>query len=257
MEAVGNDVMLEQLRSVEVDRVRSYLSPSMRVLEIGGGSGYQAKLIASLGCEVTSVDLDSAERRGRFYPVATYDGVHLPFADSSFDVVFSSNVLEHVKDLDALFEEMKRVLKPKGRMIHILPSPAWRVWSLITHPIWIVKSVLFRRKPSGSLAAPELRSVVARRGWPYLIQRAVVAPPHGEFPSAFAEIYFFSAAHWRRVFHAAGMKVAGAFTNRLFYSGYTIAPRLGIRWRERLSGILGSACNCFVLERSDDEEPVR
>lgn len=241
--------MLEQFRSVELDRVRSHLAPSMRVLEIGGGSGYQAKLIASLGCEVTSVDVEGGEGTGRFYPVSTYDGVHLPFPDRSFDVVFSSNVLEHVKDLPGLFTEMKRVLKPAGRMIHILPTPAWRMWSLITHPIWVVKSVLFRGKSSGSLPAPAVRSVVARRGWLQLIKRAVIAPAHGEYPNAVAELYYFSARRWRRVFQESGMTIAGFFRNRLFYSGYTIAPGLTIESRERLSSILGSACYCFVLER--------
>lgn len=240
--------MLERLRAVEIDRVRPYFSPGQRVLEIGGGSGYQAMRIASFGCEVTSIDVAGSEGAGRFFPVGTYDGRTIPFADSSFDVIFSSNVLEHVKDLPRLFDEMNRVLTPEGHMVHIVPTPAWRAWSLMTHPIWIVKRVLLGDR-SGSLPAPALSDAVARRGWPQLLKRAVVPAAHGEYPTAISELYYFSAARWRRVFSAAGMRVVNAFPNRLFYSGYTVLPGMGIKWRERLSAVLGSACYCFVLER--------
>src|SRR5690606_27228786 len=39
----------------------------------------------------------------------------LPFADQSFDVVFSKDALIHVADKEALFEDIYRVLKPGGR----------------------------------------------------------------------------------------------------------------------------------------------
>ena len=38
----------------------------------------------------------------------------LPFADASFDIVFSKDALLHVPDKDALFAEIFRVLKPGG-----------------------------------------------------------------------------------------------------------------------------------------------
>lgn len=42
------------------------------------------------------------------------DGCRLPFADSSFDISHSSNVIEHVSDPRAMFDEMLRVLRPGG-----------------------------------------------------------------------------------------------------------------------------------------------
>ena len=58
------------------------------------------------------------------------------------DVVFSSNVLEHVAAIDAFLDETARVLKPEGRAIHILPTPAWRGWSMLTYYGWLAKRVL-------------------------------------------------------------------------------------------------------------------
>jgi ubiquinone/menaquinone biosynthesis C-methylase UbiE len=43
-----------------------------------------------------------------------YDGKHIPFEDSSFDSVFSSEVFEHVFNPDELVQEIYRVLKPRG-----------------------------------------------------------------------------------------------------------------------------------------------
>ena len=50
------------------------------------------------------------------------DVQRLTFSDSSFDLVVSSHVLEHVPDPWAAFAEFRRVLRPRGRMIHSIPS---------------------------------------------------------------------------------------------------------------------------------------
>lgn len=41
-----------------------------------------------------------------------------PFEDGSFDMIFSGSVLEHLQDLDAAFQEMNRLLKPGGLIVH-------------------------------------------------------------------------------------------------------------------------------------------
>ena len=48
-------------------------------------------------------------------------GENLPFNDASFDYIITSHVLEHVWDLISCFHEMKRILKPNGLMVHIIP----------------------------------------------------------------------------------------------------------------------------------------
>lgn len=50
-----------------------------------------------------------------------YDGKRIPFADSSFDSVFSSEVFEHVFNLPEVLREINRVLKPGGLMLATCP----------------------------------------------------------------------------------------------------------------------------------------
>lgn len=50
-----------------------------------------------------------------------YDGIELPFADDSFDIVFSTQVLEHVKDPLVVLKEMARVCKPMGSCVISVP----------------------------------------------------------------------------------------------------------------------------------------
>lgn len=57
-----------------------------------------------------------------------YDGTTLPFADDSFDLVMAIEVLEHVADKPRLIAEIRRVLRPAGRVFLTTPNP--RCWAL-------------------------------------------------------------------------------------------------------------------------------
>lgn len=50
-----------------------------------------------------------------------YDGLTLPFPDESIDLIFSSEVFEHIEKIDDIIIEIKRVLKPQGCLIVSAP----------------------------------------------------------------------------------------------------------------------------------------
>jgi len=243
---------LENLRHHEVQQVQRWFSPGMRVLEIGGADGFQARVIASWGCCVRSIDISRRPAYAKtYYPVEDYDGSCLPFPDASFDVVFSSNVLEHVRDVERMLAESFRVLNPGGVCIHILPSSAWRWWTLITHYPSIVLALL-GRKPGGELPptftdAPthaRERNRLARR-----LKNALIPPPHGEDPNAFTELYTYSSGRWRRLFEKSGFQVILIQPARLFYTGHLLFPAISIGSREALASLCGSGCQIYVLKR--------
>lgn len=52
------------------------------------------------------------------------------FSDRSFDLLFSSNMLEHIPDVDKCLQECRRVLKDDGVMLHTMPSRWWKVFNV-------------------------------------------------------------------------------------------------------------------------------
>ena len=99
------------------------------VLEVGCGSGIAVQLFAEASANVTAVDLTPwavattkarMEAFGLEADVREADGESLPFADASFDVVFSWGVIHHTSDMDAALGQLVRVLRPGGRLVLML-----------------------------------------------------------------------------------------------------------------------------------------
>ncbi len=101
-----------------------------KVLEYGCGEGVAlAELAKQRGLHQDSCGVDISERAVRkatdrfphlkFVPTAS-DGT-IPFKDGSFDVVVASEVIEHVFDTDAMFQEFARVLRPAGSLLLSCP----------------------------------------------------------------------------------------------------------------------------------------
>lgn len=241
--------VFEALRSAELEGVREFFQEGDRILEIGGGTGFQAQRISEWGVRVVSVDVSAVlRRRLRRFPVWRYDGQALPFKAESFDVVFSSNTLEHVKHLDTLLEEMRRVLKPRGTMVHILPTSSWRFWTSLAHYLYVGR-ILTGLTPRMAATGEQvtLRSRARGKTIARALKSVLLAPAHGEYPSALAELYFFSRSRWRRVFEHHGLSVAGVRSTGLYYTGYLSFPGVSLRTRARLSAVLGSAGRVFLL----------
>lgn len=237
---------LNELRHAELQPLRHHFAAGARVLELGGGSGYQASVLHGWGCRVTSIDVETSTSAAQYYPVARYDGVAIPFPPASFDVVFSSNVLEHVVPdrLPALCGEMRRVLADPGRAIHLVPSAAWRWWSWLSRYGFLVEAARGRRAatpPPGRPGAPRARGIG------HLVRRALAPPPHGEYPSAVSELYHYTRRRWSRAFRDGGFEVLDVTGAGVFYTDYALWPRLSVAWRRRAASLLGSACHVFVL----------
>lgn len=99
----------------------------LRVLDAGCGEGAPAPIFAEHGCTVVGVDVDepSLENAKTLLKHTAFGGQvefqradmrHLPFEDATFDLVWSSAALHHVADKRAVVRELKRVLKPGGRL---------------------------------------------------------------------------------------------------------------------------------------------
>jgi SAM-dependent methyltransferase len=107
-----------------------------RVLEIGTGEGAESEQLIRRGARWSGVDLtpESVRRvRARlelhglpYDDLRQASAVDLPFADGSFDLVFSHGVLHHVPDIHAAQREIRRVLRPGGELVVMM----YARWSL-------------------------------------------------------------------------------------------------------------------------------
>lgn len=93
------------------------------VLELGPGQSPQVLQCAHRAGARRCVAVDTylyealADGRPAGIEVHRYDGIHLPFEDESFDVIWSSDVLEHVRSPQPLLQECARVLRAGGAFL--------------------------------------------------------------------------------------------------------------------------------------------
>lgn len=101
----------------------------LRVLEVGCGCGSEAERFARAGALYCAVDLThrAVELTRRRFQLAKLEGLfvqgdaeNLPFADDSFDLVYSHGVLHHTPDTAGAIREVHRVLAPSGRAVIML-----------------------------------------------------------------------------------------------------------------------------------------
>jgi SAM-dependent methyltransferase len=242
------DSYLREIRLAELEFARGFFPVSGSVLEIGAGTGWQAMELSRAGFRVSAVDLaDSPYHSQRVFSVQEYDGRNLPFPPSSFDVVFSSNVLEHVTQLQPLFSEMCRVLKPGGLMIHVVPTGTWRFWTLVAHIPRLVGVTFELLGVKRGIQANAARDSVARHSVGELVRRTFVPAAHGVGGSAFEELGTFRVSRWLGEFQRAGLAVEVSRPTGIFYTGYLLFPQLmTIARRRQISRLVGSACQLFV-----------
>lgn len=245
--------LLSELRDLETQQIAALLPRDGCILEIGAGTGRQARSLLEAGFDVFPIELATSNYADqRLIPVVDYDGRTLPMADGTAAAVFSSNVLEHVEDLPHMHSEIRRVLRPGGYAVHVMPTPAWRFWTTVTSYGAAARAAL--------ALAPELMPRLLQsdelprvaKAWDTLVRRCgrlCLPCRHGERGNAVTELYYFSASWWRRNFSDAGFEVLTDHPAGLYYSGYMLFDtRLSISSRRTLAPLLGSACHIYVVK---------
>lgn len=104
----------------------------LKVLDFGSGPGHLVPHLLARGAQVSVVDhsphsIEEATRRfahqSGWSEARVFDGGKTPWDDSSFDVVFCLETIEHLHSQDCvqIFDEIHRVLRPGGHAIYTTP----------------------------------------------------------------------------------------------------------------------------------------
>lgn len=128
-----------------------YMKPELisgkKVLEIGCGMGTHASMLARHGADLTAIDLtqraiEATKRRFEVFNlkgnILRADAEKQPFADASFDFVWTWGVIHHSSSFESCLAEAARVLRPSGRimmMVYYRPSLVYYVQNGLIHGI--------------------------------------------------------------------------------------------------------------------------
>jgi SAM-dependent methyltransferase len=116
------------------------IGTGVRILDVGTGTGTIAALACTRDARVTAVDaepsmLEIARRRAPEAEIRHAVLPHLPFPDDLFDAAVANFVINHVGNPEAAIRDMRRVVRPGGRLaVTIWPypaPPAQQLWNAI------------------------------------------------------------------------------------------------------------------------------
>jgi SAM-dependent methyltransferase len=113
--------------------VTRHFAPSARLLDLGCGSAWLAEHFADYtGLDGSPDAVEAARAKGRTVQLADVDEP-LPFDDATFDGAVLKDLLEHVHDPVAVVREVRRVVRPGGRVFASSPDAQRWVWDDYTH----------------------------------------------------------------------------------------------------------------------------
>lgn len=106
-----------KVRAEALTLARECWTPGMHILDAGCGTGAFVTEAKPLGWRVTGIDLSPGMCTAAKGTPVNADAVAMPFADATFDGVFSSLMLQWANDPLSALREMKRVTKPRGHAV--------------------------------------------------------------------------------------------------------------------------------------------
>ena len=111
--------------------LKHVVGKNLEVLNLGCGPGYDSHEFVKAGHHVTGVDFQqhlvnfSLKNKNQQEALVADLNEKFPFADAKFDLIFCSEVVEHLPIIDDFLEECSRVLKKNGTMLFTTNNPAY------------------------------------------------------------------------------------------------------------------------------------
>jgi SAM-dependent methyltransferase len=134
-----------------------------RILEIGCGNGWNMSRFAQYGRPAMGLDTvpDRVKLALSHGPALLADGLDLPFASDSLDMIYIQHVLHHIGDIDRALVEARRCLRPGGVLFlveTVEDNPIIR-WGRRLYPHWLGDEI------NVAFTFAELATQVAERGF--------------------------------------------------------------------------------------------
>jgi len=151
----GQQRRLEMIVRLAGERIKGF------ILEDGCGVGMYVQHLSPFGGTVIGLEYDferALEARANSPHIINAAGEFIPLPSSTFDLILSHEVLEHVQDDRQAVREMIRTLKPGGRIVIFVPN---RGYPFETHGIYWKGKYHFGNKPFVNYLPRMLRDKLA------------------------------------------------------------------------------------------------
>jgi ubiquinone/menaquinone biosynthesis C-methylase UbiE len=223
-------------------------------IEVGAGDGYQSRLLKKHIKNFTCTEYDELT----FNKINKLEGVNYLrldvaeiescFPQKYFDLIFSSNVLEHVIDIGTALRGMRKVLKDDGVMIHVMPN---RMWKLVQMILWVpCKSIANLRerscKDEGHLEM-QAQGCVRWIGMIKKLLNNLNPKTHGINQYNYKEYIEFGKGPWTEKMTNAGFRVE-SIKKMQFHTPYRIEPA----WMRQILTSFGISCATAYICRKID-----
>jgi 2-polyprenyl-3-methyl-5-hydroxy-6-metoxy-1,4-benzoquinol methylase len=197
----------------------------LHILDVGCGTGLNARHLAAMGhlvvgTDVSSVAIERFKQSGFDGFVCDMEkGAGLALPDASFDLVFASEVIEHIADTATFLAELNRLVRPGGTLILSTPNSAF----------WPYRLLGLAGRTSSEVQHPGHVRFFSRRSLASVIESAGFA------------VETMSARH---IYFVLGAGLGDPFAPVLRRLGFAIEPRFATgghfwqlgRFAERASG---------------------
>jgi SAM-dependent methyltransferase len=199
-------------------------------LELGAGDGYQSSLISQYTKRLICTDYNRfrfCKNESSSFFVCDVEHID-SVLNCKFDLIFSSNLLEHLVDVQATIKGVAKLLSDDGVAIHVLPNVYWKMCNIffylpnkiltVVDDLWTqqgLKKIKERIQPTLPLGAGyalpghEDNFKTERLSRPFLL-RHIFPPPHGVSSTNRDEIFAFTKKRWMEEFKNAGFEVVAA-----------------------------------------------
>jgi 2-polyprenyl-3-methyl-5-hydroxy-6-metoxy-1,4-benzoquinol methylase len=205
---------------------RGYPAKSFNnALEIGAGDGYQSNLLKKYARRIYAIDpaitpTKMDKNTALIFYKCKAEKITKLFKKKSFDLVFSSNVLEHLADPGSVLRRTRLLLTDSGLAVHVVPAPFWKIANFILYYFYggtvLISNWFHPDQYRDAKPQPEQKNKAP-------LKQLFFPPVHGAAGGHLSELLGFRRSYWRKLFLRAGFRIIKEIKGPVC-SGY------GLRW---------------------------
>ncbi len=224
--------LLHQYRKEEIIRIfkGSLDNRFENALELGAGDGFQSELLVRYTKNLISIDINPHKlllENSKFikYKICDAEEIGSIFNKNQFDLIFSSNLLEHLPDPEKTLNSVYDLLKKGGITIHIIPNFFFK----LTHLLLLIPKLILEFLKSLQVEYGFLNSMkfligakreqilqekkiyndnlkIYRQIKPH-VYRLIIPEPHGVSSNNLNEFFAFSKKRWKKLFKKSKLEL--------------------------------------------------